>query len=143
MTDFSSTLGLIAVCAMVMLSGCAMHDKVWSLSMHGNVDTVEGDPVFDGMVQLGGNTGHTTVYDVRVVFVAADNTTIKSVPVGQLNTTDRIENLTVSLDRRPRYIRIVIGRIDAPEDADHDVSGLRLTENGEYRPFYQETVRSE
>ena len=131
---------IVAVCVLVVLSGCATHDKVWSLSLHGSVDTVEGEPVFDGMVQLGGNTGHTTVSDVRVVFVTGDNTTIESVPVGQLNTTDRIENLTVPLDRKPQFIRIVAGRIDAPEDAEYDVSGLKLTENGGYRPFYQETT---
>ena len=140
MTDFSSTLGLIAVCAMIMLSGCPTHDQAWNLSMHGSVDTVDDQVVFDGRVELGGMYGGVEVDDVRVVFVAADNTTINSVPVDQFNTTDRIENLTVSLDQKPQYIRVVAGRIESPEEARYHFGGLMLTENGEYRPYDQETA---
>ena len=85
-------------------------------------------------------TEDVTVHNVRVVFVAADNTTIRSVPVGRFNSTDEVENLTISLDQKPQYIRVVAGRIESPEDARYDITGLKRTENGEYQHYFQETA---
>lgn len=131
---------IVAVCALIVLSGCPTHDQVWRLSVDGDADTVDGHAVFDGSVELGGMYGGVTVHDVRVVFVAADNTTIKSIPVGQFNTTDRIENLAISLDQKPQYVKVLAGHIESPKDARYDFSGLMRTENGDYRTYYQETT---
>jgi hypothetical protein len=140
MTGTRFTLGLLAVCALVMLSGCGMEDQVWDLSVNGNLKPVDDEFVFNGTVELGGKTGNVTVHDVRVKFVAADNTTIKSVRVGRLNDTDRLENIIIRLNQKPQYVQVTASHVESPENARYGFSGLTLTEDGDYRPYYQNTT---
>lgn len=140
MTRRRFTIGIVAVCIMVVLGGCGMAEQVWYLSVHGDVESVDDQQVFDGRVALEGKFGGVTAHGVHVQFIGANRSIIKSIHVGQLNGTNRRENITVRLDRKPQYVRVVAGRIESPEDARHSLSGLELTEDGDYRPYYQNTT---
>lgn len=140
MTERRFTLGLLGVCALVMLTGCGTGGQYWELSVYGDVKTVDGEQTFDGRVELHGKTGGVTVRDVRVVFVGTDNTTIKSVPIGDLDGTHRRENLTVRLNQTPQSIRVIADRVKSPENARHAFTGLTLTESGDYRQYDQNTT---
>ena len=56
MTGTRLTLGLLAVCALVMLTGCGTGGQYWELSVYGDVKTVDGERTFDGRVELHGKT---------------------------------------------------------------------------------------
>lgn len=135
------TFGLLAVCVLVMLSGCGMSEQVWSLSVRGTGDSVNDGFRFDGTVDLGGKAGGVTIHDVRVVFVAANGTTIETVAIGRLNSSHRVENVSVTLETAPRRIRVVAGHIESPDDARYSFSGVKRTgpDDG-YTPYTQNST---
>jgi hypothetical protein len=117
-----------------------MAEQVWEISVRGEGETVNETFVFDGRVSIGGNFGNVVVKDVRVEFLTADNTSIKTVRIGQINVTNQRENLTVRLNQTPAYIRVVADDVKSPEDARYAFSGLRRTESGDYQEYTQETT---
>lgn len=132
------TFGLIAVCVLVVLSGCGMTEQVWSLNVRGSGEPVDDGFVFNGTVYLGGNSGEVVVHDVRVVFVTANGTPVETVRIGRLNSSYRMKNVTVTLDAPPRRVRVVAGEVESPSDARYSFSGVRRTgpDDG-YSPYTQ------
>lgn len=92
------------------------------------------------MVELSGNSGGVTVHDVHVSFIAANNRTLKSVHVGHFNGTGRLKNITVHLEQKPQYVHVTAGSIESPDEARYSFSGLKLTDDGDYRPYYWKTT---
>lgn len=136
MTQKRHTLGLIAVCTLIILSGCS-GEQVWSLSVRGTGDQVDDEFVFDGTVELGGHTGEVAVHDVRVVFIAENDTTLRTVYIGRLNSSHELENITATLDSPPEYVRVMASQIESPNDARYHFSGVRRTDGGGYSPYTQ------
>ncbi|MFC7046959.1 hypothetical protein ACFQH6_17520 [Halobacteriaceae archaeon GCM10025711] len=125
---------------MVVLSGCGMEEQVWELRVRGDGEMTNETFVFDGRVAIGGNLENVSVSDVRVQFLTEDNTTIRTVRVGDFGGAARRENLTIRLNQTPQYIRVVAGEVELPENARYGFSGLRRTDAGDYREYTQETT---
>lgn len=125
--------------APVLLSGC-LSEQVWELRVRGDAEMTNETFVFDGRVTIGGKLGNVTVHDVRVRFLTADNTTIRTVRIGDFGGTERRKDLSVHLNQTPVYVQVVAAEVDSPEDARYGFSGLRRTETGEYVEYTQETT---
>lgn len=84
--------------------------------------------VFRGEIGMTGSTGQPEVRDVELVFLAANGSSLRTVPVGDFGiSAQRFRNVTVELSERPHHIEPRPGRIDAEPDAGWYVVGLAWT----------------
>jgi hypothetical protein len=107
--------------------------------------SVEGEQVrLTGEVRLTGGTHNVTLHQVRLRFVAANGTTIQTIPIGSMTARGfrftRVEyNTTVA--EPPEELRLQIGTVDKPPDADLIVNGRRLENPDEL--YYVEITQDE
>ena len=97
---------------------------------------------FVGEVRFEGGGHDVTLDDVRVVFVAANGSTLRTITVGEMtaNESRRVKevgfNATVSPP--PEQLRLRIGTVENPEDAKFSVAGMRRNDEDRYRRFIQD-----
>jgi hypothetical protein len=129
-------LTLVFLCVLVGLAGCDTTDQPAQVTVHVDDQSVEGEQVqLDGNVTLTGRSHNVTLQQVQLRFVAANGTTIQTIPIGTMSAPAgwgfvRLEyNTTVA--EPPEELRLQIGTVDKPPDADLIVQGRRLVDAGE------------
>jgi hypothetical protein len=139
-------LTLVFLCVLVGLAGCDTTDQPAQVTVHVDDRSVEGEQVqLDGNVTLTGRSHNVTLQQVQLRFVAANGTTIQTIPIGTMSAPAgwgfvRVEyNTTVA--EPPEELRLQIGTVDKPPDADLIVQGRRLVDAGELR--YTELTQDE
>ena len=132
----SKLLVLVCLCVLVGLAGCDTTDQPAQVTVHVDDRSVEGEQVqLDGNVTLTGRSHNVTLQQVQLRFVAANGTTIQTIPIGTMSAPAgwgfvRVEyNTTVA--EPPEELRLQIGTVDKPPDADLIVQGRRLVDAGE------------
>ena len=123
---------LLAAC--VLLAGCTASQS-WSLGASGNVESIDDAYRFTGEVSLGGKIGEVTAEGVRIVFLDANESTLKTVKIGTLGEESRVANLSVVLDQPPKYVLVKVERVDAPENSEYGITGLEHRDDGRYYPY--------
>lgn len=102
----------------------------WSLEV-GVVDTEtmeNGTVVVQGQILLTGSTGEPHLWDVSIIFLAADGTSLRSLAVGDITHDAQHErNFTVTLPEQPIRIEPHPRHIDAHEDTKWFLVGLEWT----------------
>ena len=132
----SKLLVLVCLCVLVGLAGCDTTDQPAQVTVHVDDQSVEGEQVqLDGNVTLTGRSHNVTLQQVQLRFVAANGTIIQTIPIGTMSAPAgwgfvRVEyNTTVA--EPPEELRLQIGTVDKPPDADLIVQGRRLVDAGE------------
>jgi hypothetical protein len=139
----SKLLAIVGVCLLLALAGCdgAKYPANAEVELEDVSDG--GEQIqFVGEVRFEGGGHDVTLDDVRVVFVAANGSTIRTITVGEMtaNKSRRVKevgfNATVSPP--PEQLRLRIGTVDNPEDAKFSVAGMRRNDENRYRRFIQD-----
>lgn len=123
----------IVVVLLVLVSGCTA-SQTWQLGANGSVEQVDEGNRFTGEVALSGKTGQVQVEGIRVIFLAADNTTLETVQVGTLGDDRNSVDIDVVFDRIPERVLVKVERIDAPSESDYGITGLERGDDGNYFP---------
>jgi len=124
----------VSVATLVMLAGCTGYQS-WELIASGTIEEADGVYHFTGEVGLTGNSGGVTVDGVRVVFLDANGSTLETVRIGMLGDDRQEANVSVDLDRPPKYILVRVSSIDAPENSEYGITGLERRDDGRYYPY--------
>ena len=141
----SKLLALVCLCVLVGLAGCDTTDQPARAVVGQDNVSVEGEQVrLTGEVRLTGGTHNVTLHQVRLRFVAANDTTIQTIPIGSMTARGsrftRVEyNTTVA--EPPEELRLQFGTVDKPPDADLIVYGRRLESADEL--YYVEIIQDE
>jgi len=141
----SKLLALVCLCILIGLAGCDTTDQPAQVTVHVDDRSVEGEQVYlDGNVTLTGGTHNVTLHQVRLQFVAANGTTMQTIPIGTMTARGsrftRVEyNTTVA--EPPEELRLQIGTVDKPPDAELIVNGRRLENADEL--YYVEITQNE
>ena len=131
----SKLLALICLCVLVGLAGCDTTDQPAQVTVHVDDRSVEGEQVhLDGNVTLTGRSHNVTLQQVNLRFVAANGTTMQTIPIGTMTARGfrftRVEyNTTVA--EPPEELRLQIGTVDKPPNAEFIVQGRRLVDSDE------------
>ena len=127
----SKLLALVCLCVLVGLAGCDTTDQPARAVVGQDNVSVDGEQVrLTGEVRLTGGTHNVILHQVRLRFVAANGTTIETIPIGTMSAPAgwgflRVEyNTTVA--EPPEELRLQIGTVDKPPDADLIVNERRL-----------------
>ena len=136
------SLTVIALAGIFLYAGVGCSTTMaWGLEA-GVYDTEtanNGTFVFRGEIGMTGSTGQPEVRDVDLVFLAANGSSLGTVPVGDFGiSAQRSRNVTVRLPERPHRIEPRPGRIDAEPDAEWYVVGLAWTGDR----YEQDTLRT-
>ena len=132
----SKLLALICLCVLVGLAGCDTTDQPAQVTVHVDDRSVEGEQVhLDGNVTLTGRSHNVTLQQVQLRFVAANGTTIQTIPIGTMSAPAgwgfvRVEyNTTVA--EPPEELRLQVGTVDKSPNADLIVQGRQLLDADE------------
>lgn len=126
MTKCTISIGL---CLLVITAGCMVErTPTWNLSVSGYEEPTDGHYTFTGDISLGGNVNSVAVYDVAVIFVGQDGSTLSRIHVGDLNESRYIVKLNDSFEQPIDSVVLSIGRIESRENADCSFEGLRKTQ---------------
>ena len=131
----SKLLTLVFLCVLVGLAGCDTTDQPAQVTVHVDDRSVEGEQVnLDGNVTLTGRSHNVTLQQVQLRFVAANGTTMQTIPIGTMTARGfrftRVEyNTTVA--EPPEELRLQIGTVDKPPNAEFIVQGRRLVDADE------------
>lgn len=134
---FRVVLVLIALTAGCAYPSIIDEDQGWSLSGVGSDERRNGTFVFNGEVYLGGHYEGVEVGGVWVHFVDGDNRTIKKVPLDELNVSQAEANVTVDLDREPKYVLVFVESVTIDNESasrPQDIIGLKRTQDY-YSPY--------
>jgi hypothetical protein len=141
----SKLLALMCLCVLVGLAGCDTTDQpARAVVGQDNVSVEAGQVHFDGNVTLTGGTHNVTLHQAQLQFVAANGTTMQTIPLGTMTAhgfrfTRVRYNTTVA--EPPEELRLQIGTVDKPPDADLIVYGRRLENADEL--YYVEMTQDE
>ena len=81
----SKLLVLVCLCVLAGLAGCDTTDQPARAVVGQDNVSVEGEQVrLTGEVRLTGGTHNVTLHQVRLRFVAANGTTIQTIPIGSM-----------------------------------------------------------
>jgi hypothetical protein len=140
----SKLLALVCLCVLVGLAGCDTTDQPAQVTVHVDNRSVEGEQVhLDGNVTLTGRSHNVTLQQVQLRFVAANGTTMQTIPIETMTARGfrftRVEYNT-TLAEPPEELRLQIGIVDKPSNAEFIVQGRRLVdeETLNYGPFTQD-----
>jgi len=141
----SKLLALVCLCVLVGLAGCDTTDQPARAVVGQDNVSVEGGQVhLDGNVTLSGGTHNVTLHQVRLRFVAANGTTMQTIPLGTMTAHGfrftRVQYNT-SVPEPPEELRLQIGTVDKPPNADFIVYGRRLDNADEL--YYVEMTQDE
>jgi len=131
----SKLLALVCLCILVGLAGCDTTDQPARAVVGQDNVSVEGEQIrLTGEVRLTGGTYNVTLHQVRLRFVAANGTTIQTVPIGTMTARGfrftRVEyNTTVA--EPPEELRLQVGTVDKSPNADLIVQGRQLLDADE------------
>lgn len=142
----SKLLVLVCLCVLVGLAGCDTTDQPARAVVGQDNVSVEGEQVrLTGEVRLTGGTHNVTLHQVRLRLVAANGTTMQTIPIGTMTAPagwgfTRVEyNTTVA--EPPEELRLQIGTVDKPPNANLIVNGQRLENADEL--YYVEIIQDE
>ena len=131
----SKLLVLVCLCVLVGLAGCDTTDQPARAVVGQDNVSVEGEQVrLTGEVRLTGGTHNVTLHQVRLRFVAANGTTMQTIPIGTMTARGfrftRVEyNATVA--EPPEELRLQVGTVDKPPNAGLIVQGRQLVDADE------------
>lgn len=105
--------------------------------MGGHDEKVENGYRFIGDVGLGGHYSGVSVEGVRVKILDAQNETLETIFVGRLNVSRSTVEINVTVERRPKYVLVLMGEVVAPERENKNpgISGLKRVESGDYYSY--------
>ena len=145
MTD-AKLAALVCLCVLAVLAGCVTDTNqpasgnIFLDEVSAQAETVD----VSGNVTLDSGTHNLTLHEVVLVVVADNGSTMRTVQIGTLGETphDRYDRagFNVTVSKPPTELRLRIGTVANPENADFGVGGRRL-ENKEtlrYGPFTQD-----
>ena len=139
----SRLLAIVGVCLLLALAGCdgAKYPANAEVELEDVSDG--GEQIqFVGEVRFEGGGHDVTLHDVRLVFIAANGSMIRTIMVGEMtaNKSRRVKevgfNATVSPP--PEQLRLRIETVDNPEDAKFSAAGMRRNDENRYRRFIQD-----
>lgn len=123
---------------LLLTAGCTGEENIWRLDMSGHDEEVGNEYRFTGDVGLGGHYDDVSVEGVRVKILDAQNETLETVFVGTLNVSRSMVEINVTVERRPKYVLVLVTHIAAPDKKNAEpIAGLKRVENGDY-DRYQE-----
>lgn len=129
-----ATLGLVLL---LVLSGCHQPPPGWEL--HGSGQTVEmdGEYRFEGEIEFGGIVSNDTrVTGIRVEFLDANKSLLKTVEVGTFSNTTRVRaEINETFDEPPAFVLIKAEKVETPDRYTWGISGLERTETGGYETY--------
>ena len=134
MTD-TKLLTIVCLCLLVGLAGCDTTDQPAQVVVNVDDRSVEGEQVYlNGNVTLTGRFHNVTLHQVRLRFVAANGTTMQTIPIGTTTARGfkftRVEyNTTVA--EPPEELRLQVGTVDKSPNADLIVQGRQLLDADE------------
>jgi hypothetical protein len=137
---------IVVVCGLFVFAGCVTDtNQPASANIFLEEVSAQGETVHvSGNVTLDSGTHNVTLHEVVLVFVADNGSTMRTVQIGTLGETplDRYDRagFNVTVSKPPTELRLRIGTVTNPENADFGVGGRRL-ENKEtlrYGPFTQD-----
>jgi hypothetical protein len=132
----SKLLALVCLCVLVGLAGCDTTDQPARAVVGQDNVSVEGEQVrLTGEVRLTGGTHNVTLHQAQLRFVAANGTTMQTIPIGTMAATagwgfTRVEYNT-TVPEPPEELRLQIGTVDKPSNAEFIVQGRRLVDADE------------
>lgn len=145
----------VVLIVIAVTAGCAHpsivdEEQGWSLSAAGSDERRNGTFVFNGEVYLGGHYEGVAVGGVWVHFVDGDNQIIKKVPLGELNVSQAEANVTVKLDKEPKYVLVLVESVTIENESaprPQDIIGLKRTQDyyspySDYDPYLTDRTAS-
>lgn len=126
----------ILVIFLLLTAGCTGEENIWRLVMSGHDEEIDNEYRFTGDVGLGGHYEDVSVEGVRIKLLDAQNETLETVFVGTLNVSRSTVEINVTVERRPKYVLVMVGQINAPDDKTGEpISGLKRVENSDYNRY--------
>ena len=137
-------LTIICLCVLVGLAGCDTTDQPARAVVGQDNVSVEGEQVrLAGNVTLTGRSHNVTLHEVQLRFVWDNGSTMRTIPIGTVTAEGfhftHVEfNATVA--EPPGELRLRIGTVEKPANAELNVKGRRLEDEDElvYSPFWQD-----
>jgi hypothetical protein len=145
MTD-PKLAAIVCLCVLAVLAGCVTDtNQPASANIFLEEVSTQGETVHvSGNVTLNSGTHNVTLHEVVLVVVADNGSTMRTIQIGTLGAApyDRYDRagFHITVSKPPMELRLSIGRVTNPENADFGVGGRRL-ENKEtlrYGPFTQD-----
>jgi hypothetical protein len=139
-------LAIVVVCGLLVFAGCVTDtNQPASANIFLSDVSAQGETVHvSGNVTLDSGTHNLTLHEVVLVFVADNGSTMRTIQIGTLGETphDRHDRagFNVTVSKPPMELRLRIGTVTNPENADFGVGGRRLEdeERLRYGPFSQD-----
>jgi hypothetical protein len=143
MTD-TKLLTIICLYVLVGLAGCDTTERPAQVTIHLEHASNEDEQVdLGGNVTLTGRSHNVTLHEVQLRFVSDNGSTMRTIPIGTVTAEGfhftHVEfNATVA--EPPGELRLRIGTVEKPANAELDVKGRRLEDEDElvYGPFWQD-----
>jgi hypothetical protein len=145
MTD-AELAAIVCLCVLAVFAGCVMDtNQPASANIFLEEVSAQGETVhLSGNVTLDSGTHNVTLHEVVLVFVTNNGSTMRTIQIGTLGETphDRYDRagFNVTVSKPPTELRLRIGTVTNPENADFGVGGRRLEdeERLRYGPFTQD-----
>ena len=123
----SKLLAIVVVCGLLVFAGCVTDtNQPASANIFLEDVSAQGETVHvSGNVTLNSGTHNVTIHEVVLVLLADNGSTMRTIQIGTLGAApyDRYDRagFNVTVSKPPMELRLSIGRVTNPENADFGV----------------------